>query len=169
MPLKKGPNNTERHYDPATGRYCRNPLFQNITWPKEKKSFQEREKERMDALMRQAIKSKDKHLYELYVKLESVNPGTTQHINATIYDRNLKNVREIDIITKRAVYEVKSGKAKHKLKQFLAQKSLAESRKKQYVVYSPESGKHQIEALKRHGIQVYNNIEDVLRIEVKHK
>lgn len=169
MPLKRGPNNTERYYDSSTGRYCKSPLFSHEFNLDKKRTFKEREQERIEALRQQAINSKDKNLFEIYTLLEKNRPGCVQHINTLVFDRNLRNVREIDIITNKAVYEIKSGKAKHKLKQFDAQKKLAKSRNKDYVVYSPGSSNYQIECLRKRGIRAYNNIKDVLQIEEKRK
>jgi hypothetical protein len=46
--------------------------------------------------------------------------------------------RELDIITKKCIIEVKSGKTKKCLQQFLDQKRYAEYRNKQHIVFAPD-------------------------------
>jgi hypothetical protein len=52
-------------------------------------------------------------------------------------DPFVKKRRELDIITKRCIIEVKSGKKPKGLKQFLAQKRYAEALGKKHIVFAP--------------------------------
>lgn len=167
MPIKAGPNGTTRHYDSRTGRYCSGFSIPQTT--KNKKTFAEKEKERIQNLANKAENSKDKNIFEIYSLLEQLRPGSVRHINEVLRDQVSKKDREIDIITDKCVYEIKSGKAKHKVKQFNAQLEFAKGRNKDYVIYSPGSGKHQVDVLKSKGFNVFTSIDDLIKYERKRK
>ena len=168
MPYKKGPNGTLRYYDSSTGKYCNDPnsIF-NFKPLVIKKSFQELEKERRQGLVYQAKRSRDKYLFEVYSALEQKCPGCVRHINAKVYDRNIGNTREIDIITTKGIYEIKSGKVKHRFKQFVRQNELANNLKKKYYLYCPDISSHKIALLAKKGIRVYKTIKELIESEVK--
>ena len=130
-----------------------------------KRSFFEKEKERIQNLANRANNSKDKNVFEIYLALEQLRPGSVRHINEVLRDQVSKKDREIDIITDKCVYEIKSGKAKHKVKQFSAQLEFAKSRNKDYVIYSPGSRKHQVDVLKSKGFNVFTSIDDLVKYE----
>lgn len=165
MPYKKGPNGTIRYYRKSDGRYCDNPsVLQNFNI-KPKTTGSEREEKRILNLFKQAQNSKDKNLFEIYTLLENNEPGSVQHINCSYFYKKDKKEYEIDIITKRAFYEIKGGKAKHKYKQYCKQKEIATSLKKDHIVFSPNSGTHQINVLRSKGIKIFNDINDFINYE----
>ena len=168
MPYKKGPNGTLRYYDSSTGKYCNDPAF-SIKPTIHKKSVEQKEKERREILEHLAQKSKDAHLYEIYSLLEKIHPGTTRHINSVYFDKTTRKQRELDIITSKAIYEIKSGKRGRHLKQFLSQMEIAKNLGKDHVVYSPGITDYQVKHLRKIGIKAYNKIKDLEEMEKNRK
>ena len=162
MPYKKGPNNTLRFYDTHTGRYASMPFMSFAPAPKNKKSYEERLKEKREMLYNRAIKSKDKYLYDIFIFIENNFPGEVSLINDKIYHKEIKSTREIDLVTKKCIIEIKSGKVKHRSKQFLAQKDFAKDYNKHHIVYAPDITDKKLIELKNKGIDVVRKKEDLL-------
>jgi len=169
MPYKKGPNNTLRFYSKSTGRYCNDPRTEIIIDNKKETSYIEKEKLRRETLFNIAKKSKDVNLFEIYEILESINPGCVRHVNSHYYDKASQKNREFDIITSKAIYEIKHGRGKHHFNQFLSQIKVAKSLNKDHVVFSPGSTNYQIKCMRRMGINAFNKIEELFESEKKRK
>ena len=168
MPYKKGPYGTLRYYNGSTGRYENNPMLLTNSI-KKKKSYQQKEQERKDEIEYLARKSSDKNLYEVYKMLEKINPGTTRHVNYKYFDKISGKEREFDIITTKAIYEIKSGSRGRHVKQFLSQIEIAKRIGKDHVVYSPGISNYQVKHLRKMGINVYNNFAQLEEMEKKRK
>lgn len=108
-------------------------------------------------------------MFEIYSIIEKISPGSVTHINHKYYDKETNKYREFDIMSKTTIYEIKSGKARHKYKQYSAQKNIADRLKKNYVVFSPNSSNYQINVLKKCGINIFNDIENFVDNERKKK
>ena len=65
-------------------------------------------------------------------------------------------------MTKNSIIEVKSGKVRHKTKQFLEQQDLANDRKKTHIVYAPDITDRKYAELKAKGINVVRCKNDLL-------
>lgn len=65
-------------------------------------------------------------------------------------------------MTKRSIIEIKSGKVRHKTKQFLDQQDLANEHKKQYTVYAPDITDKKYVELKSKGINVVRSKNELL-------
>ena len=65
-------------------------------------------------------------------------PGCVRHVNEKVYDKNISDTREIDIITKKCIIEIKSAtNYRKKSIQFLNQKKYSENTCKNYLVFAP--------------------------------
>jgi len=168
MPYKKGPKGTLRYYRKSDDRYCDDPASA-YDHTKRKLSKKEKELLRSENLFKQAKNSKDQNLFDVFCLLEKLRPGCVRYINASVYDKNIKSEREIDIITDRSIYEIKSGHAKHKTRQYIAQRKFAFDKGKDYLVYSPDCRKHQLDCLKAEGFKVFTQLNDLADYERKRK
>ncbi len=163
--FKKGPHGTLRRYDSASGRYCTGSVLAAVSHNRSKKKPKASEKEAMRRaeLYSSAKSSKDKCLFEVYSRVEDALPGTVKQVNVNIYDPYIKDDRELDIITKTHIVEVKSGFKSHNVTQFLGQMKLAELHKKKHCVYMPKASNHKIWSLRHMGINVYNDIDELTK------
>ena len=166
--FKKGPHNTLRAYDAHSGKYVDGFAIMTPR-PKIKKSSQEKEALRQEEVYNSAKNSKDEYLFDVYLILEEINPGCVRHINFDVFDKHINNFREIDIITTKAIYEIKSSTYGRYTKQYLSQMKFAKSLHKDHVVFSPKSTKAQITALRKNGINIYNDINEFIEMEKKRK
>lgn len=161
MPFKKGPNNTLRYYSSTTGRYVKTqPSLSAVS--KRKKTYEEKLKERKEMLYNRARKIKDKYLFDVFKYLFEKCPNDILLINDRVYHKEIKSTREIDLMTKTSIIEVKSGKVRHKTKQFLAQKNLASSLNKEHIVYAPDITDKKYQELNKKGINVVRKKEELL-------
>lgn len=163
MPYKKGPNNTLRYYSSTTGKYIKDPgqlEFSNSK--KQKMTFKEKAELKRQNLYNHAAKSKDKYVYEIFSLLEKNEPGNVILVNDVLYHKKINSTREIDIMTKSSIIEVKSGKVRHKTRQFLEQKDLAREHNKEHIVYAPDITEKKYLELKSKGINVIRNKEELL-------
>lgn len=167
MPYKKGPNGTLRAYSSSNGRYTKMSIDQILqqlcNTESKKKSGREKQRERIENLLSRARHSKDEGIYDLCLFIESNKPGTLKHVNENLYDKRLCDTREVDIVTSKAIIEVKSRTAKHALKQFLAQKQLSEDFGKKYYVYAPNISDARYNEYTKQGITVIRTKEQLLR------
>ena len=85
-------------------------------------------------------------------------------MNEKIYHKKINGTREIDIMTKNSIIEVKSGKVRHKTKQFLEQQDLAREHNKSHIVYAPDITDKKFNELKSKGITVVRNKNDLLNV-----
>jgi hypothetical protein len=94
-------------------------------------------------------------------------PGSVRFVNEQCYDENIKQRREIDIITKKCIIEVKSGKkVKGGQKQFLGQQKYAGTIKKQHIVFAPNMLTTAKMVHERHGIKIardYNTLINYIK------
>ena len=163
MPYKKGPNGTLRYYNSSTGRYADAPntLISNI--PKKKRmTGEERTKLKEENLYNHAINSKDKYVQDVFNFLETNEPGNIILVNEKIYHKKINGTREIDIMTKSSIIEVKSGKVRHRTSQFLDQQDFAKDYKKSHIVYAPDITDKKFNELKTKGINVVRNKNELL-------
>ena len=165
MPYKKGPNNTLRFYDSSTGRYATSSslfILSTNNERKKTKEYEEKQKEKQANLYNRAEKIKDKYLYELFNEIEKNYPGEIKLINSNIYHKKIRNTREIDLVTKKFIIEVKSGKVRHKSSQLLEQANLAKDLNKKHLLYAPDISDKKYNELKNKGIIVYRKKGDLM-------
>lgn len=160
MPYKKGPNNTIRYYDSSTGKYASS--FSNIQFAKEKMSKEEKEMLKKESLFNHASKTKDKYVYDLFLELEKTKPGCVIIVNEKVYHKKIKQPREIDLMTKDYIIEVKSGKVKHRSTQFLSQQDLSNDLGKKHIVYAPDISDKKYNELREKGIDVVRTKKDLM-------
>ena len=163
MPYKKGPKNTLRYYNPSTGRYASSFRLDNIQPKKNKLSKKEKDDLKKEALYNHAAKTKDKYVYDLFLELEKNNPGCVIMVNEKIYHKKIKQPREIDLMTKDYIIEVKSGKVKHRTSQFIDQQDLAKEHNKSHIVYAPDITDKKYNELLNKGIDVVRTKNDLIR------
>ncbi len=138
MATKKGAGGRQQNYNPHTGRYTKTDYSILVPQPTRKEKAQKREKLRRETLYNRAKNSKDPYIFDLYQEIEQALPGTVIAINVEKFDPLINNTREFDIVTKKCIIEVKSGKKfKNGLKQFLSQQRYATLKKKNHVVFAP--------------------------------
>jgi len=125
---------------------------------------------RREELRNRANNSTDPLLNEVFTAIEKELPGNVQFVNSKFFDSNLNNEREFDIITKKCIIEVKSGKKiKRGLRQFEGQKKYAESKKKKHIVYAPNLRLNAQNEYKKHGIAIVTDIPSLIKIIKEHE
>ena len=140
MPTKKGAGGRQQNYDPHTGRFAKAD-YAKLYPPREptrKEKARKREEQRREVLYNRAKNSRDPLLFEVFCAIESDVPGSVQCVNENKFDPHIGQPRELDIITKKCIIEVKSGKVSHKLFQFQSQKRYADTVKKKHILYAPD-------------------------------
>ena len=139
MPTKKGAGGRQQNYDPRTGKLVKTD-YTKLYPPREptrKEKAQKREEQRRENLFNRARNSEDPLVFDVFCEIERNMPGTVQGVNEEKFDPGLGRPRELDIVTKRCIIEVKSGGKPNGLTQFLGQKSYAESKNKKHIVFAP--------------------------------
>ena len=122
MPTKKGAGGRQQNYDPRTGRFTKTNytnLFSPCK-PTRKEKARKRETERRENLYNRAKNSRDPLIFDVFLAIEKNLPGSVRFVNEIREDAFSNKRRELDIITKKCIIEVKSGRKPKGLKQFLA-------------------------------------------------
>ena len=139
MPTKKGAGGRQQNYDPRTGRFAKTD-YAKLYPPREptrREKARKREEQRRETLFNRAKNSRDPLVFDVFCEIERNIPGTVQLVNEEKFDPSLGRPRELDIVTKKCIIEVKSGRKPKGLTQFLGQKTYAESRNKKHIVFAP--------------------------------
>lgn len=139
MPTKKGAGGRQQNYDPRTGRFATTD-YAKLYPPREptrKEKARKLEEEKRQNLFNRAKNSRDPLVFEVLCEIERNMPGTVQGVNEVKFDPGLGRPRELDIVTKRCIIEVKSSGKPNGLTQFLGQKRYADSRSKKHIVFAP--------------------------------
>lgn len=172
MPTKKGAGGRQQNYDPHTGRFAKTD-YAKLYPPREptrKEKARKREAMRREILFNRAKNSRDPLVFDVFCEIESELPGSVQFVNEEKFDSALGRPRELDIITKKCIIEVKSGpKPSHALKQFLGQKRYAESRGKIHIVYAPEMPTMAKNEHRKSGIIITGNLQKLIKIIKEHE
>ena len=164
MATKIGAGGHRQNYDPRTGRYAKMTYTDYVRYPPTRKERARRREElRRLELYNRAKNSRDPYVFDAYLAIENALPGAVMLVNEIRLDRNINNVRELDIATRKCIIEVKSGKASGDLKQFLAQKRFAEWKNKKHVVFAPDIFFNTKRAYENNGIVVKNDITDLIK------
>ena len=88
-----------------------------------------------------------------------------QFVNEEKFDSALGRARELDIITRKCIIEVKSGpKPSRALKQFLGQKRYAENRGKNHIVFAPEMPTMAKNEHRKSGIIITGNLQKLIKL-----
>lgn len=166
MPTKIGAGGRQQNYDPHTGRFAKTDyakLFP-LREPTRKEKARKREEQRREALFNRARNSRDPLVFEVFCEIESNLPGAVQFVNEYRFDPFLGTERELDIITKKCIIEVKSGKKPKKaLKQFLGQQQFAESIQKKHIVFSPTMPLMAKNEHRKSGITITGHMEHLIK------
>ena len=164
MPTKKGGGGRQQNYNPRTGRFVKMGfvgLEKKVVSRKEK--AREKEKNRREILYNRAKNTKDPLLFEVFCEIEAELPGIVQFVNEYKYDSFIGGQRELDIITRKCIIEVKSGvKPTKALRQFLSQKRYAEAKNKKYIVFAPSIPTMAKIQHKKSGITIISNKQDLI-------
>ena len=171
MPTKKGAGGRQQNYDPHTGRFAKTD-YAKLYPPREprcKEKARKREEERREALFNRARNSKDEFLFETYYTIEQAFPGTVVSINEKAIDPFTGFERELDIVTKKCIIEVKGKKVRHCLIQFQAQKRLAELKNKVHIVFAPNILSRTQYDYEKNGIKFANNFETLIKMMKEHE
>ena len=86
-----------------------------------------------------------------------------QAVNEEKYDPHINDRRELDIITKKCIIEVKSGKVAHKLFQFQSQKRFASIKKKNHIVFAPDIHNPTKRDYEKNGIVVKRSMPELIQ------
>ena len=104
-------------------------------------------------------------VFDVFCVIESELPGSVQFVNEEKFDPGLGRPRELDIITKRCIIEVKSGsKPSRALKQFLGQKRYAESKSKKHIVFAPKMPITAKNEHRKNGIIITGNLQNLIKL-----
>ena len=97
-------------------------------------------------------------------------PGSVQFVNEKKFDPGIGRPRELDIITKKCIIEVKSGKKPSRaLKQFLGQKQYADGSGKKHIVFAPEMPTMAKNEHRKSGIVITGNIQKLIKLIKEHE
>lgn len=167
MPTKKGAGGRQQNYDPRTGRFAKMDYLKLYPprEPTRREKARKKEANRRTSLFNRASKSKDPLLFTVYQAIEAELPGIVQFVNEERMDPVIHRPRELDIITKRCIIEVKSGpKPRGALRQFLAQKQFANSKNKQHIVFAPNMPLRAKIQHRKNGIVITGNIKNLINL-----
>ena len=166
MPTKKGAGGRQQNYDPHTGRFAKKD-YTKLYPPREltrKEKAQKREEQRRENLFNRAKNSKDEFLFETYCEIERAFPGTVISVNEKIIDPFTGFERELDIVTKKCIIEVKGKKVRHCLAQFQAQKRLADLKNKVHIVFAPKILSRTQYDYEKNGIKFANDFGTLIKM-----
>ena len=172
MPTKKGAGGRQQNYDPRTGRFAKTD-YARLYPPKEptrKEKARKREEQRKEVLFNRARNSRDPLIFDVFCEIEAALPGVVQFVNEEKFDPGLGRSRELDIVTKRCIIEVKSGpKPSRALKQFLGQKRYADNRGKKHIVYAPEMPTMAKNQHRKSGITITGDLRNLIKLIREHE
>ena len=83
-------------------------------------------------------------------------------VNEKLYHKSIHKTREVDIVTKNAIIEIKSGRVRRRTTQLLRQKDLSKEYKKKHVVYAPDITDKKCNELRNKGIDVVRTKHELL-------
>ena len=172
MPTKKGAGGRQQNYDPRTGRFAKTnfALLFPPQPPTRKEKARKKEAQRRELLFHRAKNSRDPLVFDVFCAIEAELPGSVQFVNEYKFDPFLGSKREFDIITKKCIIEVKSGrKPKKALKQFKGQKQFAEFKKKYHIVFAPTMPTMAKNDHRENGITITGNIQTLIRFIKEHE
>ena len=161
MPTKIGAGGHQQNYD-ARGRYVKTSYCE--IRPTKRQIFGNKRKNQVEKFLCIAEKKNDPYVKELILLIEKGIPCAIQCVNEMRYDSVHKKMREFDIITRKLIIEVKSGKVKKALKQFIEQQEYAKSVNKKYVVFAPNIANATKTAYNKNNIDIVTTKNDLLRI-----
>lgn len=167
MPTKKGAGGRQQNYDPHTGRFAKTDYAKLYPPPKpsRKEKARKREELRREDLYNRAKNTRDPLVFDVFCAIEKELPGAVKFVNEEKYDSLLAKPRELDIVTKRCIIEVKSGpKPSRALKQFLGQKRFAESQNKRHIVFAPSMPTMAKNQHRKSGITITGDLKKLIRI-----
>lgn len=160
MRTKKGAGGRQQNYD-SHGRYAKT-VYQAPPLSRREKS-EIRRKNVIEKFCIAADKKRDPLVKQVLLKIEEAIPYAVQCVNENKFDALHNKVREFDIITRRVIIEIKSGKARHVLSQLVEQKEYADYRNKKYVVFAPNIAFGTKNEYNRNGIEIKTNIHDLIK------
>ena len=171
MPTKKGAGGRQQNYDPHTGRFAKTNFFVlPPIQPTRKEKAQKRERERRKLLYNRARNSRDPLIFEVFCAIEKELPGAVQFVNEEKNDPFLGKPRELDIVTKKCIIEVKSGpKPRGALRQFLGQKQFAEFENKHHIVFAPKMPTMAKNQHRKVGITITSKLEKLIDLIREHE
>ena len=162
MPMKLGAGGKMQNYD-SHGRYAKtNAIIIPPIHLSKKDKAKLKEAVRREVLKNRAKNSKDKYVFDVFNAIENEFPGEVQFVNTKLYDNALNDKRELDIITKTCIIEIKGEKGRKRLNQLVAQKEFAKTKGKTHFVFAPNI----LEATKReyekNSITIFRNIDSLI-------
>jgi len=162
MPTKKGAGGRQQNYD-SHGRYAKTDYAKlYYTPPSRKQKAQKRRDAKQEELFNRAKNSKDKYVFEVFCEIETALPYHVQFVNENKFDPFINNSRELDIITKKCIIEVKSNKVKRCLNQFLQQKRYAEYKNKHHIVFAPTIPTMAKIDYEKHGVKIVKDYKSLI-------
>lgn len=170
MPTKKGAGGREQNYNARTGKYEKIDYATLYYTPQTKREKAQRKRNlKQEELFNRALKSRDKYLLETFCEIEKALPYHVQYVNELKFDPFIKDNRELDIITKKCIIEVKDKQVKRCLKQFLAQKRYAEYKNKQHIVFSPNIPTMTKLSYEKYGIKIVKDFSTLIKTIKEHE
>ena len=171
MPTKKGAGGRQQNYDSRTGRFAKTDYAKLYYKPPSKKEkARKREAARRAELYQRAAKSSDSLVFDVFCEIEDNLPGAVQFVNEEKFDPHLNKPRELDIITRNCIIEVKSGsKPRGALRQFLGQKQFAESKNKCHIVFAPAMPTMAKNQHRKSGITITGNLKTLINLIKEHE
>lgn len=133
--------------------------------PTRKEKARKREERRREVLFNRARNSRDPLVFDVFCAIEVELPGSVQLVNEEKFDSALGRPRELDIITRKCIIEVKSGaKPSRALTQFLGQKRYAESRGKKHIVFAPKMPTMAKNEHRKSGIIITGDLRNLIQL-----
>ena len=117
------------------------------------------------ALREKALKAnrKNPYLIEVFDSIEKNIPNEILDVECNMNSKFTSHVRSLDIVTKKYIIEVKSGKSKGKDRQLYAQHLYATRINKKALVFAPNMDSNSEERYKRKGIIIFRNLNKMIK------
>jgi len=162
MATKVGAGGHRQNYD-SHGRYCKTDHLSVEPLKLSKKEKARRRRANIiNSFCERVDKKGDYLVKETFLEIEKAIPNSVQLVNQNKYDDIHLKTREFDIMTKKVIIEVKSGKARKCLTQLQEQNKFANSKGKKYVVYAPNILDGAKRDYIRNGIVIKTKISDLI-------
>ena len=169
MPVKKGGGGKPQEYDPSNGRYGSGSIgtISKTFGPQPQgPKVLTRSLLRKKRLDERAANSEDPLLPDVYNNIQTWVCGCVMKVNEKYYLSPGHN-GEIDIETRHLVIEVKSGTARHFVKQFTQEAAYAKIRNKEFIVFAPNMSQTRKNLARKLGFNVVSTDRELKEIIIR--
>lgn len=134
-------------------------LFTKNRFCKKKRYVSNKIKRKKSISKPKTFTSKDRFVGELATKIETKIPGHVKNVNVQLKMKN-GNLKEVDIVTKKEIIEVKSGGKPKIGKQLRVVRDIS---KKEAICFAPKISKTEKDNLQKEGFNVFWNDNNLVQ------